>query len=121
MYSQCGFQPGFLLLPTGFFSLQSFLEGLELNLNVRSVLFGLPTGRIQSALRLVNGLPLQLALLTLSGFLVRAFALAAILLLLKSERDPGPAARSVASLGCFHGLRLKELRPTFFEVSSPAR
>jgi hypothetical protein len=54
--SQRGFQPSFLLLPTSFFGLRSFLERLELSLNVRSVLFVLPTGRIQGALRLVDGL-----------------------------------------------------------------
>src|SRR6516162_7359474 len=83
--SQRGFQPSFLLLPSGFFGLRSCLERLELSLNVRSVLFVLPTGRIQGALRLVNGLLPPLALLTLSGLFLRALALAAFLLLLESE------------------------------------
>src|SRR5579872_6268619 len=86
--SQRGFQPSFLLLPTGFFGLRSFLERLELSLNVRSVLFVLPTGRIQGALRLVDGLlPPPLALLSLSGLFLRPFALATLLLLLESERS----------------------------------
>jgi hypothetical protein len=84
--SQRGFQPSFLLLPSGSFGLRSFLDRLELSLNVRSDLFVLPTGRIQSALRLVDGLLPPLALLTLSGLFLRAFALAALLLLLESER-----------------------------------
>src|SRR5262245_43400894 len=84
--SQRDFQPSFLLLPSGFFGLRSFLEGVELSLNVRSVLFVLPTGRIQGALRLVDGLLPPLALITLSGLFLRAFALAAFLLLLESER-----------------------------------
>jgi hypothetical protein len=70
--SQGGLQPGFLLLPTGFFGLRSFLERLELSLNVRSVHFVLPTGRIQGALRLVDGLLAPFALLTLSGLFLRA-------------------------------------------------
>src|SRR5579872_5557303 len=85
--SQRGFQPSFLLLPTGFFGLRSFLERLELSLNVRSVLFVLPTGRIQGALRLVDGLLPPLALLSLSGLFLRPFALATLLLLLESERS----------------------------------
>src|SRR6516162_3672011 len=84
--SQRGFQPGFLLLPSGFLGLRPFLERLDLSSNVRSVLFVLPTGRIQGALRLVDGLLPPLALLTLSGLFLRAFALAAFLLLLESER-----------------------------------
>jgi hypothetical protein len=92
---QRGFQPGFLLLPTSLFGLQSFLERLELSLNVRSVLFVRPTGRFQSALRLVDGLLPPLALLTLSGLFLRAFTLAALLLLLETERGlpvgPWPA------------------------------
>src|SRR5437868_14911388 len=84
--SQRGFQPSFLLLPSGFFGLRSFLKRIELSLNVRSVLFVLPTGRIQGALCLVDGLLPPLALLTLSGLFLRAFALATLLLLLESER-----------------------------------
>src|SRR5215475_5025072 len=84
--SQRGFQPGFLLLPSGFFGLRSFFERLELNLNARGVLFVLPTGRIQGALRLVDGLLPSLAFLTLSSLFLRSFALAAFLLLLESER-----------------------------------
>ena len=80
--SQRGFQPSFLLLPSGCFGLRSLLERLELSLNVRSVLFVLPTGRIQGALRLVDGLLPPLALLTLSGLFLRALALAAFLLAL---------------------------------------
>src|SRR6266566_303927 len=83
--SQRGFQPGFLLLPSGFFGLRSFLERLELSLNVRSLLFVRPAGRIQGALRRVDGLLPPLALLTLNGLFLRAFALAAFLLLLESE------------------------------------
>jgi hypothetical protein len=84
--SQRGFQASFLRLPSGFFGLRPFLERLELSLYVRSVLFVLPTGRIQGALHVVDGLLPPLALLTLSGFFLRAFALAAFLLLLESER-----------------------------------
>src|SRR5580693_7954111 len=88
--SQGGFQPGFLLLPSGFFGLRSSLERLELSLNIRCVLFVLPTGCIQGALRLVDGLPPPLALLALSGLFLRAFTLAALLLLLEIERGlPG--------------------------------
>jgi hypothetical protein len=46
----------------------------------------LPAGRIQGALRLVDGLLPPLALLALSGLFLRAFALAAPLLPLESER-----------------------------------
>ena len=53
--SQGGFQPGFLLLPTGYFGLRSLLEHLDLSLNVCGILFVLPTGCIQGALRFVDG------------------------------------------------------------------
>src|ERR1700747_1659114 len=107
--SQGGFQPSFLLLPSGFFGLRSFLERLELSLNVRSVLFVLPTGCIQGALRLLDGLLPPLALLTLSGLFLRAFTLAPLLLLLESERGL-PVGRLV--LGRLRMLlRLRPHRP----------
>ena len=99
--SQGGFQPAFLLLPTGFFSLRPFLERLELSLKVRSILFVLSTGRIQGALRLVDCPLPPLALLTLGGLFLRAFALAAFLLLLESERGL-PISRPVRGpLDCY--------------------
>src|SRR6201984_2142049 len=107
--SQLGFQPSFLLLPPDFFGLRSFLKRLELSLNVRSVLFVLPTGCLQGALRLVDGLLPPLELLTLSGLFLCAFALAALLLLLESERGLPVGRLVVGPLGML--LRFRPHRP----------
>jgi hypothetical protein len=72
-------------------------------------------------LRLVDGLLPLLALLTLSGLFLRAFALAAFLLLLESERGL-PVGRLVRSpLKLLLRLRLTDLPPAFFEMSPPMR
>src|SRR5690242_7366941 len=106
---QRSFQPSLLLFPTSFFGLRSFLQRLDLSLNVRSAFLVLPTGRVQGVLRFVNGLLPLLALLALSGLFLHAFALAALLLLLESERGL-PVARLVRGpLGTFRRLTL--LRP----------
>src|SRR5690348_5338490 len=93
---QRGFEPGFLLFPTGFLGLRSFFERLALSLKLRSDLFVLTTGSIQGALRFLDGLLPPLALLALSGLFLHAFALAALLILLESERGL-PVARLVRS------------------------
>lgn len=67
----------------GLFGLRHFLENFDLGLDVGSVLFVLPTSSVQGALCLVDGVLPPLAFLL--PFL-RAFALAALLLLLESER-----------------------------------
>src|SRR5258705_10256182 len=50
--SQRCFQPSLLLLPMCDFGPRPFLESFDLGLDVRSVLFVLPTSSIQGALRL---------------------------------------------------------------------
>jgi hypothetical protein len=70
----------------GVFGLRHFLESFDLGLDVRSVLFVLPTSSIQGALRLIDRSLPSLSFLLPGGLFLRAFALAALLLLLESER-----------------------------------
>src|SRR5260370_33646917 len=70
--SQRCFQPSLLLLPMCDFGPRPFLESFDLRLDVRSVLFVLPTSGIQGALRLGDRSLPSLSFLLLGG-LFRAF------------------------------------------------
>src|SRR6266436_5835501 len=70
--SQRCFQPSFLLLPMCDSGPRPFLESFDLGLDVRSVLFVLPTSSIQGALRLGDRSLPSLSFLLLGG-LFRAF------------------------------------------------
>src|SRR5258705_11561396 len=70
--SQRCFQPSLLLLPMCDFGPRPFLESFDLGLDVRSVLFVLPTSGIQGALRLGDRSLPSLSFLLLGG-LFRAF------------------------------------------------
>ncbi len=70
--SQRCFQPSLLLLPMCDFGPRPFLESFDLGLDVRSVLFVLPTSSIQGALRLGDRSLPSLSFLLLGG-LFRAF------------------------------------------------
>src|SRR5258706_8432864 len=70
--SQRCFQPSLLLLPMCDFGPRPFLESFDLGLDVRSVLFLLPTSSIQGALRLGDRSLPSLSFLLLCG-LFRAF------------------------------------------------
>jgi len=72
--------------PNALLRLVPFLQKFYLGLNVRSVLFVLPAGRVQGLLLRLDGLLASLSLLALGSLLLRAFALAALLLFLESER-----------------------------------
>src|SRR5260370_32668720 len=70
--SQRCFQPSLLLLPMCDFGPRPFVESFDLGLDVRSVLFVLPTSIIQGALRLGDRSLPSLSFLLLGG-LFRAF------------------------------------------------
>src|SRR5260370_26641870 len=71
--SQRCFQPSLLLLPMCDFGPRPFLESFDLGLEVRSVLFVLPTSSIQGALRLGDRSLPSLSFLLLGGLFLRAF------------------------------------------------